>query len=412
MFMGDIVSLKTRNIVNALAAVKRDGPLTKSEISERSGITAVSAHNIVNDLLEQKFIMETADVAKNIFSSGRKALSYVLNPGFGRVIGQQMTRGRIATALYSFDSSCVSFRQLEIDESMSPNETLQKMIDEIKALIDSTETDAAKVIGAGVVWPGQVNYETGAIVDLPNIRQYQGLPVKSMMERQLPFRVSIDNDSKSIVLAIKWMKNKIPTENLLYFSSGQYGAAAAIIDENRLLRGANNNAGEIGHVNLMIDGRFESIENLLIDKNITEQCLSLLRASGQHERKRGKFTIEDVIELANGGDEIVLGVLKKSLDIILMSIDICVKAYDPYCVFLNIEWLKKIPSVSEELIKKILKHFEGISYGHLRIKILDVEHLETLGAATLLFNDFFTNKTIQNSLFDYCPEALKTRRKL
>jgi predicted NBD/HSP70 family sugar kinase len=408
--MGDIVSLKTRNIVSVLSAVKIHAPITKGEISERTRITAVSAHNIVNDLLEQKVITESDVASKNSFASGRKAVNYMLNPSFGYVIGQRMSRGRIDTALYSFNSECVAYRGYDMPH-MTPHETLQKMIDEINFLTEAAKIDRAKMIGGGVTWPGQVDFEAGVIVDLPNVPNYQGMQVKTIMEKNLRFPIYIDNDTKCIVLAIKWMQNEASRDSFIYFASGTYGASAAIIENGKLLRGQNNNAGEIGHVRLMIDGEYASIEHLLTDKNLTEQCRSLLIEAKQLPQKEGEFNLDDVIFLANNGNEIVLEVLNKALNIILTSIDICVKAYDPYCIFLNIEWLRRIPSLYESLVRIFRRQFSSVSYNHLSLKMLDVAHLETLGAATLLFNDFFTNKTTHNSLFNYCGEVLKKRSK-
>jgi hypothetical protein len=172
-----------------------------------------------------------------------------------------------------------------------------------------------------------------------------------------------------------------------------------------------NNSWEIGHVNLMIDGEYSSMESFLTDSSLTEKCHSRLNEAGQLPESGVQFGIEEVISLVNGGNEVVLGVLRKVLDIILMGIDICVKAYDQYRIFLNIEWLRRTPTLRESLLHMFRKNFSGVSYGHLSVKMLEVPHLETLGAATLFFDDFFANKTTRNSLFDYCGELLKKRRK-
>jgi len=153
------------------------------------------------------------------------------------------------------------------------------------------------------------------------------------------------------------------------------------------------------------------MENFLTDSSLIEKCGSRLAASGQLPLPDERVDLEDMISLANGGNETVLEILRKTLEIILMSVDICVRAYDPYCVFLNIEWLRRTPGLYKLLIQMFRKNFSSVSYRGLSIKMLDVPHLETLGAATLLFNDFFTNKTTRNSLFNYCGEVLKKRGK-
>ncbi|MDR3076318.1 MAG: ROK family protein [Synergistaceae bacterium] len=406
--MGDIVSLKTRNIVNVLHAVKNHAPITKGAISEIIGVTGVSAHNIVNDLLESQMIAD-ACIGRSPYSNGRKAVSYALNPSFGYVIGQRMERGKIETAAYSFDSKRVAHRRADIP-LLPPDDTIQIMTDEIMSLMSSEKIRAGEVIGAGVTWPGQVDFEAGVIIDLPNVPNFQGVQVKAIMESRLPFAVYTDNDTKSAALAVKWISGGDAADNFVYIAGEVHGASAAVINEGKLMRGHNNNSGEIGHVNLTIDGELVSIEKCLTDSGLAEKCRTRLIEAGTLP-DGAELDMEGVISLADSGDGLVLDVLRRALDVILISVDICVKAYDPNRIFLNIGWLRRMPGMCDELQRMFLQNFSGVSYRNLSLKMLDVEHLDTLGAATLLFDDFFTNGTVSNSLFKYCGEVLKKRGK-
>jgi predicted NBD/HSP70 family sugar kinase len=121
--------------------------------------------------------------------------------------------------------------------------------------------------------------------------------------------------------------------------------------------------------------------------------------------------VDEVISLALAGDDIALGVLRKALDVILISVDICVKAYDPEGIFLDVWWMRRAPELFERFSGMVREHFAGVSYSHLTVEAPGVEHIETFGAAALLFDDFFTNKTTRNRLFRYCDEVLKRRGK-
>jgi predicted NBD/HSP70 family sugar kinase len=407
--MGDIVSLKTGNIVNVIKAVKNHAPITKGEISERIGITAVSAHNIVNDLLEHNIIEEAGVASKSGNTCGRRAAYYELNPAFGYVIGQRMTRGAIETGIYSFDSKCLAYENIDIPV-LGPDATIRAMVGEMEKMISSSGIGMKEVIGAGVTWPGQVDYASGTIINLPNNPGYEGIQAKHIMERHMAFPIFMDNDVKSVVFALKWQKSEYATDDFVYFASKPEGVGSGVLCEGKLLRGDRNNAGEIAHVRFIIDGQSVSVENFLQDYKLFEKCRVLLEEANALPRG-SNFGPDSVISLANERDGTVMSVLNSALTIIMMCIDIFVKMYDPRYILLNIEWLKRTPELYETLAEMFRRDFVGTSYDRISMTMVDIEHLETLGAATLFFNDFFTNKTAHNSLFKYCVELLKKRGK-
>jgi predicted NBD/HSP70 family sugar kinase len=405
--MGDIVSLKTRNLVGVLSAIKRHGSVTKSDISDHVGITSVSAHNIVNDLLQQNVIKETDTTPGSESGNRGRAVAYELNPDFGYVVGQRMIRGVIETAIYSFDSKRMTASRIDISTD-DPNSTIQRMIDEIKKLIGSSGTRQDKIMGVGVTWPGQVDFKHGVILHLPNNSAYQGIRVKQIMRCQIPFPIFTDNDNKGIVRALKWLYTKQVPDDFVYFACKPDGVGSAMLSEGKLLRGHNNNAGEIGHIKLLTNGARASIENLLQENRLVEKCKLRLEKLNL-SRNTEEFGLDEVISMANDGNEIVLSVLREALAIVMIAVDIFVKIHDPGRVMLDIEWLGKIPALWNEFTQMMRENFPISSYSHLVVEMCDTPNLATLGAATLLFDDFFTNKTTQNELFRYCGEILKRR---
>ncbi|MBC8571233.1 ROK family protein [Zongyangia hominis] len=403
--MGNIISLKIRNTVNALALIKREGPITKNEISKKIGITSVSSHNIVNDLLDQNVIREATDTSNAVTSGGRKAVSYELNPDFGMVVGQRMVLGRIETGLYDFQSACIAYRERRVSET-NPDVILRLMVDEIQELLEENGIVPAQVIGAGVTWPGQVNDMTGVILNLPNIPGYRGLEAKLIMEQRLGFPVYIGNDVKGMVLALKWM-GYCGTDSLAYFSSGPEGVGCGVINEGRLLSGFNHNAGELAHIQVDFHGKMASFEQILLYAKVIDRCRAALKEAG--EAVEEDFDLDAMVDLANEGSEPVLRVLREALSYIKMCMDILVKLLDPHFLLWQVEWLARIPALRQELEQIVRESFSNVSYCYLQIQMCDIDRLSTLGAAALLFDNFFTNKTSKNRLFAYNSEILSKR---
>ena len=105
----------------------------------------------------------------------------------------------------------------------------------------------------------------------------------------------------------------------------------------------------------------------------------------------------------------VLAVLREALDYIVMCIDIMIKLMDPHYFIWQIDWISQIPVLQQELMEAIRSEFSSISYATLRFKMCNMERITTLGAATLLFDNFFTNKSEKNRLFTYNKGILNKR---
>jgi glucokinase len=94
----------------------------------------------------------------------------------------------------------------------------------------------------------------GEAVTPLNIRGWQAFPLRSRLLEALELPVHIDNDAKALALGEGWLGAAAGERDYLAMVVST-GVGGGIVLDGRLLDGADGNAGHIGHVVVVPDGR-------------------------------------------------------------------------------------------------------------------------------------------------------------
>jgi glucokinase len=94
----------------------------------------------------------------------------------------------------------------------------------------------------------------GEAVTPLNIRGWQAFPLRSRLLEALEVPVHIDNDAKALALGEGWLGAAAGERDYLAMVVST-GVGGGIVLDGRLLDGADGNAGHIGHVVVVPDGR-------------------------------------------------------------------------------------------------------------------------------------------------------------
>lgn len=110
--------------------------------------------------------------------------------------------------------------------------------------------DTIEAIGFG--FPGQIDYKTGTVRILPNMPGWIDIPVAKIMEDEFQIPTRLDNDVRCAALGeLNYGAGK-GCQNLVCITIGT-GIGSGLIVNGKLVRGATNAAGEIGHIKMAIN---------------------------------------------------------------------------------------------------------------------------------------------------------------
>lgn len=105
----------------------------------------------------------------------------------------------------------------------------------------------------GISCGGPLDSKRGVVMSPPNLPGWDNVPVVEFFHERFGVPVAIQNDANACALAEYLYGSGKGVSNLVFMTFGT-GLGAGIIIDGRLYSGANDNAGEIGHIRLAPTG--------------------------------------------------------------------------------------------------------------------------------------------------------------
>src|SRR5213075_1732887 len=121
---------------------------------------------------------------------------------------------------------------------------VQRVADATKKLIAES---GQKQLGVGVGCPGLIDPKSGMVKKSPNLPNLPHFPLRDRLQSLLGLDVESQNDANAAALGESLFGPSKGINNLILLTLGT-GVGGGIVADGRLLQGADNAAGELGHV--------------------------------------------------------------------------------------------------------------------------------------------------------------------
>jgi glucokinase len=126
-------------------------------------------------------------------------------------------------------------------------------LERLYELITSIWPGKGRVAGIGVAAPGPVNPYTGTVIEAPNIPGWSNIALREKLEKRFEVPVALGNDANLAALG-EWRFGAGQGYHHLIYVTVSTGIGGGVINDDKLLLGAQGLAAELGHLTVMIDG--------------------------------------------------------------------------------------------------------------------------------------------------------------
>lgn len=133
----------------------------------------------------------------------------------------------------------------------SPEKAIDSFVENMRLLTIRHRVDKLDAIGISCGSP--LDSKRGLILSPPNLPQWDQIDVTGPLRASFQTKVGLQNDANACALAEWTWGAGIGTKNMIFLTFGT-GMGAGLILDGKLYVGANDNAGEVGHVRLEDDG--------------------------------------------------------------------------------------------------------------------------------------------------------------
>jgi glucokinase len=198
------------------------------------------------------------------------------NANRGYVAGVDIGGTRLRMVLADLNGRVVTQWATQFTERQrTPKAVCALIHDGLKRMCEETSTSLKKVLHITVGAPGVTNVDSGVVLSAPNLKDWNDVPLRTMVERETGIEATVENDTNLAAVGEHWRGSASGVEDFLFIALGT-GVGAGIFLRGQLHHGANWSAGEIGYA--AVSGR-------------PRQALEV-HSTGQMERAIGGLGIE------------------------------------------------------------------------------------------------------------------------
>lgn len=397
-------SIKKANMLKLVNIIKNSGLITKPELATLSGLTSVTVHNFVNELMEKEIVLEEGN-ADSI--GGRRAVLYRINSKLFNIIGIHFAVTKITISIFDLDLNILySYSKNCKLDLLTVDEGIRLILDMVYSILNEVDIKIEKIIGIGVLVPGPVNYEKGLIYELPNLPKWRDIPIADIIGNDLRLPVYVDKDNNGALLDLKWRKVLRNAENVVYLSTIE-GVGTGILLNGEIYRGNRCAAGEVGHITVEMNGpkcncgNYGCLELYASDLAIINSLIMELK-----KRKEGilynmccsdlnSINIALAVEAAKKGDQLVKEVFHEAGRFLSVCIGNILKMYAPMEVIIESTWLGEFKEVYYSILDYVYETSNFFERNDVRIALNTLENSVIFGTATIVLDRLF--KTYENN---------------
>lgn len=205
-------------------------------------------------------------------------------------------------------------RSIETVAGHGPDHVVARMAQSTNELIAEAGIHKSDLRAIGVGAPGPMSHARGLILHAPNLPGFVNFPLRNRLAEQLGLPVVLENDANAAAFGEFAMGAGQGIRHMVMLTLGT-GVGGGVIVDGRLVRGAFDNAGEIGHM-IVHPGERECpcgkrgcLERYSSATSIVERVREAIqtgrRSVLENEMSAGRcFDAEAVLAAAANGDEL------------------------------------------------------------------------------------------------------------
>lgn len=283
---GNVFESLNNEAKKIFSVIQKNGPVTKNDVSLFTGLKLTTLIRIMQPLLDSGLVVESK-IGES--TGGRKPVLYDVNTNRFYIIGIDISRTYTQIVVTNLKMQILQKHRFEMDLSCSPEVTLNKIEETVRAFRKELDFNKNVLLGAGIGTVGPLDREKGIVINPVNFEApgWVNVPLKSMVEEKLNCPAILDNGANAAVLAETYFGAGKGLRNVVYFHCG-VGIRTGAMSSGTIIRTLNDTEDAFGHMVIDVDGEECSCGNYGCI-----ECYSSIHAAVKRfvsEIKKGRVT--------------------------------------------------------------------------------------------------------------------------
>jgi predicted NBD/HSP70 family sugar kinase len=385
-----------------LELIRRNGPITRADISKVTDLNIVTVSNYITSYITKGLVSEGGMESS---TGGRKPTVVKLNDDSMYAIGIDLGHMDVSGATMIGLVTNLGGRIISKVKKVRTKDTMDKVIECSLDLIDELSkkkgVDRTKIKGVGIGIGGVIDEHLGTVRDsTKNGIRTSYISIKGMIEQRFEFPSFIGNDATYAAFGEKMHALPMDIQDMIYMYSD---VGSGIIIKGAMYCGASGSAGEI-RINyprhedyLQISKNLSFLFPTGLDLGLVSQVKKLIKEDDAKTRilefcdnKLDNITVNHIIEAAKAGDTLAIELLEDGAVHLGIRIAYLVNLFNPEIVVIG-GGIEKAGSLLLEPLRRTVRKWAFEEPANV-VKIIPArlgEDSVALGAASVVIRDIF-----------------------
>lgn len=218
-----------------------EGPLSRSALAEKLGLSAGSLTRVTKPLLASGEICETE--SRHVGPTGRPTQPLEIVAGRHYFVGIKLTGTHASAALVNLRADVIDTAQTPL-----PSRDPEAVADSIAALARKVGRSAPQPVAAVGLCLGGQTLEGGLIGWAPFLK-WENVPFGQLLQERMKLPVTVINDLSALTLMEHWLGSGRGIANLVVLTMGA-GVGYGLVINHQMITDANSGLGTAGHIPL------------------------------------------------------------------------------------------------------------------------------------------------------------------
>lgn len=233
--------VRQRNLARVLRLVHLEGPLSRSALTDATGLNRSTIGDLVAELVTAGLAHEGAPDPRR--RAGRPSPNVSANPRLV-AIAVHPEVDALEIAAVGLDRILVARVREDRAQLLTPDETVERVARQIEEWQRDILTDA-RIVGIGVAVPGLVRSADGRIRHAPHL-QWTDTPLRELLTEATRLPTVVGNDATLGAHAEHLFGAARGADDVVYLNGGSSGIGGGLVIAGRPVGGAGGYAGEFG----------------------------------------------------------------------------------------------------------------------------------------------------------------------
>ncbi len=383
-------SLRENNVKTVMRCLRKCGPLSRSEICDKTQISKPTATRVINALISDGWLEELNSIKT---ARGRHPIELDIRPDAAYSFGVNISKTHLSIALVDLKLNIVDTFKASIRNLEHVDQFLKLIADTILDMQQRNHIPNEKILGIGVGAPGLIDTQNGVMKDFALWGKLRNIPISSFLSEHTAFKTKVDNNCNTWLAGEMWNGYAQGCSNALFILNSE-GIGCGIAVDNLI----HNISGGLGHLSVNFRGdlcycgsrgcieTYCSTDN--IERKAEEKINALCRTGGSCLYSL-PIDFKTVCQSIDNGDMLFANILLEAASALACGIVSLIKIFHPQIIILSGALFEASDFYYNNVVMEIQSQlsFNVSSPQIVRRNVSDA--LFEIGAATLILKELF-----------------------